>query len=367
MVTATTKIRRTLQESSRTDKVQQVDRAAGVIRGVKVLGRSSGNRHGLNVAGTDYTPEALEAGRSLYEGCRLYVDHPPRSNPNAERSVRDLVGVLRGVARKDDGLYGDIHYPPDSIDGKRIADIAESMPECLGLSHNAVGSGLVRNNRYVIESIDAVRSVDIVTRPATTRGLYESQEQVMPKPISEALGALKLGDTITKRVLEMDGMDGDLPAVNDAGGDYKHHLGEMIKAIIADESLSAEDMKSKIMAALKVADDKKGETETETETEPESETEKPTMESLQADLKRLKDREAVRDLCESEEFVPSAVQFEAIAALPAARRKEFIADAKKAGLVRRAAPRSGGRNIQESREQPAAATDPKAAASRWLS
>ena len=46
-----------------------VDRLAGVIRGVKILGLESRN-------GRTYLPEALAAAAPLYEGAKVNVNHP---------------------------------------------------------------------------------------------------------------------------------------------------------------------------------------------------------------------------------------------------------------------------------------------------
>ena len=55
-----------------------VDREAGVLRGVKILGLQSRN-------GRSYLPEALSAASKLYEGAKVNVNHP-KGNPLAPRS-----------------------------------------------------------------------------------------------------------------------------------------------------------------------------------------------------------------------------------------------------------------------------------------
>jgi hypothetical protein len=180
---------------------------------------------------------ARQRALSLYEGREVYIDHPPRSNPKAERSTRDLLGVLRNAVCEPDGNYADLHYLTDTSDGKRIANMAEKMPLNFGCSHNADGSGAIKGRRYVIESIDAVRSVDIVTRPATTKGLYESVEPAMTKTILEGLAEIGISARAAKTLLEMDGfaggdapMDTAAPAVAPEDEDAGTHLARAVTA-----------------------------------------------------------------------------------------------------------------------------------------
>ena len=83
----------------------RVDRAAGVIRGVKILGLHSRN-------GREYLPEALSRAAALYEGAKVNVNHP-KGGPIAPRDYQDRIGVVRGVeARPGEGLFGDLHFNP---------------------------------------------------------------------------------------------------------------------------------------------------------------------------------------------------------------------------------------------------------------
>ena len=63
-----------------------VDRKAGIIRGVKVLGHHSQN-------GRQYTPEAIRQAASLYEGAMVNIDHPD-GEPTEQRSAYDRFGKL---------------------------------------------------------------------------------------------------------------------------------------------------------------------------------------------------------------------------------------------------------------------------------
>jgi hypothetical protein len=81
---------------------QKVDRDSMIIRGAKIIGVESRN-------GRTYSDVALDKLVGFYEGQSVNVDHD-RSKPNPERKMSDGFGMLRNVQRRDDGVYGDLHY-----------------------------------------------------------------------------------------------------------------------------------------------------------------------------------------------------------------------------------------------------------------
>ena len=145
----------------------RVDREAGVLRGVKVLGRVSRN-------GRRYTDAALKQALRLYEGARVNINHPDRQRPSVDRAVVDRFGVLRKVQIREDGIYADLHYLRRHPLAEMIAEAAERLPDALGLSHNAEGRTSRRSDAEIVEEITRVISVDLVSDPASTGGLFES-------------------------------------------------------------------------------------------------------------------------------------------------------------------------------------------------
>ena len=150
---------------------RRVDRAAGVIRGVKILGLHSRN-------GRQYLPAALAKAAALYEGAKVNVNHP-KGGPLAPRDYQERIGVIRGVAlRADDGLYGDLHFNPKHQLAEQLLWDAEHAPENVGFSHNVQARTSRRDSAsgapgLLVEEITRVQSVDLVADPATTRGLFE--------------------------------------------------------------------------------------------------------------------------------------------------------------------------------------------------
>jgi len=150
----------------------RVDVERGVISGVRVLGLSSTNDR-------RYEPEAVRRAVPLYQGIKVFVDHPPRKDgPNASRSSNDVIGQLKNVRFVEGkGLYGDLHLLRSHPLTRRVLEAAQHMPNAYGLSHNAHGNSENRDGTDVITSIESVRSVDLVSEPATSGGLYESSHR----------------------------------------------------------------------------------------------------------------------------------------------------------------------------------------------
>jgi hypothetical protein len=142
-----------------------VDADEGVFSGVKALGFSSLNRR-------RYLPEAARAALPLYEGAKVFLNHP--DDPSQTRRVEDLFGVLEGARVEEGGVFADIRANKAHPAYPQIAWLAANMPGAFGMSHNAVGQGRDEEGVFVVEKILEVRSVDVVSSPATTKGLRES-------------------------------------------------------------------------------------------------------------------------------------------------------------------------------------------------
>lgn len=147
----------------------RVDRAAGVIRGVKLLGLNSRN-------GRRYREEALSGAIGLYEGAKVNINHP-KGHPLSPRDYQDRLGVVRGVEfRTGEGLFGDLHFNPKHALSEQLVWDAEHAPQNVGMSHNVLARTKRDGEETVVEAITKVQSIDLVADPATTSGLYEHAE-----------------------------------------------------------------------------------------------------------------------------------------------------------------------------------------------
>jgi phenylpyruvate tautomerase PptA (4-oxalocrotonate tautomerase family) len=147
----------------------RLDREAGILRGVKVLGLESRN-------GRSYLPAALAQAGPLYEGAKVNVNHP-RGNPSGPRDYQDRIGTMQDVVvRPGEGVFADLHFNPKHALAEQLMWDAEHAPENVGFSHNVEARTARQGERVVVEAITRVLSVDLVADPATTRGLFESAD-----------------------------------------------------------------------------------------------------------------------------------------------------------------------------------------------
>lgn len=144
----------------------RVDRTAGVIRGVKLLGLRSKN-------GRRYLESALAEAAALYEGAKVNINHP-KGHPLSPRDYQDRLGVISGVElRPQQGLFGDLHFNPKHTLSEQLMWDAEHAPQNVGLSHNVLARTRREGDDTVVEVITRVQSIDLVADPATTEGLFE--------------------------------------------------------------------------------------------------------------------------------------------------------------------------------------------------
>jgi hypothetical protein len=152
----------------------RVDKEQGILHDVLFLGLHSRNR-------ADYSGPVMEAALSQYEGAQSYTGHSrDGSNPDFDRSF----GVPRNCHVAADGIRGDYHFPPKHRLAEQLIWAAENNPRAVGFSHDADCTWRMEKGRRIVTSIDRVYSVDLVTRPGTTRGLFEEDEPIT-EPIQE--------------------------------------------------------------------------------------------------------------------------------------------------------------------------------------
>ncbi len=152
----------TLQERTLCESGLRVDRAAGVIRGVKIIGSQSRNNR-------TYPPAVLQKAIPHYEGRGCFLDHTA-----GQRSVASRFGWLQNVRGDGASLIGDLNILKSHPNAPAIFEAAERNPRLFGLSHSADGRVVRRGGKNVVEEIVGVHSVDLVCDPATTNSLFES-------------------------------------------------------------------------------------------------------------------------------------------------------------------------------------------------
>jgi len=157
----------TFSERSVWPREAQVDEEAGVLKGVKILGKDGNKAYSEGAIDKAYTDR-------IYEGAPICEDHPPKDD--SPREVGRKLGEIRNVERRADGLYADAHFLKEHPLWPRIKEAAKRMPNLYGFSH--LGRGKSRSKlggKDLIEEITFVRSVDLVDQGATVKGLFEGE------------------------------------------------------------------------------------------------------------------------------------------------------------------------------------------------
>ena len=175
-----------IEATLKTITADRVDREAGIIYGVRMAGLSSKNKR-------DYIPEAykqaIKAGH--YEGKPCNVDHVKEGE---QTKVASRFGVWHDAEyreKPEPGVYGNLHYIKSHSLANNVCEAAErkELNSAFGMSHDAY-AGTCRpgvNGRVIVESIESVKSIDLVADPATTKGLFEHKEPVMKQTILQIL------------------------------------------------------------------------------------------------------------------------------------------------------------------------------------
>jgi len=129
-----------------------------------------------------YSPETLKRDFGLFEGVKMYADHPTEADEKQrpERSIKDWVATLKNVRMDEKGqIIGEAVIVEPWMQAKLASLRDKGMLTEMGISINAVGTATkgeiegVKTN--VIERIVRVRSVDFVTE-AGAGGMVQMYE-----------------------------------------------------------------------------------------------------------------------------------------------------------------------------------------------
>lgn len=120
--------------------------------------------------GRRYSENAMQNFADLSEGKKAYLNHDDKTKP---RSIRDLLGFFDSVRVDGDVIRGSLHYLETYSD--LIESIVEKNPNLVGFSPHLFGDVMARDDGInEVLSVGVVESIDLVTEPATTTGLFES-------------------------------------------------------------------------------------------------------------------------------------------------------------------------------------------------
>ena len=229
-----------------------IDEAEGVIRGVRVLGLKSRN-------GRRYMAEAASRAADKYSEARVFVDH---SKTKGARGMAEWWGVLREVrVAEDGGLRADLHYNKQHPMTGQLIEAAKRFPKRFGLSHVASGSTEQQGRETVVTEIEEVMSVDVVSDPATTQGLFESVDtiqttfgEILEQHESKVAFVKQLREDMAPTVGQM---PVSMPAASaDAGPEAQVATAfrTLLVSVIDDEALDTPGKLAKLKAIMTVKD-----------------------------------------------------------------------------------------------------------------
>jgi hypothetical protein len=376
---ATGRALREWSASAPTGSPLRVDRDAGVIYGVKVLGFRSRNSHGLKEAtgGTEYTRKCAEESLPLYEGVDVLIDHDAAAGPGRKaRGVADVFGALRNVTLAADGVRADLHFNREHPLARIVCEDVERGLGRFGLSHDASAKRErfdPASKRLVIESLATVRSVDLVRKPATNRNLWESSnvETTLREQLEGRLPKWKGNRRKwADRLLEDDAMAPmmDAPVEADDGGDADDALWSGFQSAIQKVmdsykagDIDAKEAGKKIQDWLKAHDKLTGADEPEAPSEsadddPPAKTDDDKSEAVK--VKALEHKIAVRDLAEELGVKGDKVLIEAAEALDLKGARRLLEREKaRGGQPRSTGPGGTGGGGKPAGKAPADAKD----------
>lgn len=352
-----------------------IDRANGVVRGVKIVGSKSTNTHGIRqpdgrlVEGTDYTDAALLEEKELLENINVNLDHPPKDQADKVRSCADRFAWLDNIVfRPGEGNFGDLHFlNPEEPLAVRMLNAAEKKPNAFVLSHNAMGAGEVVGKRWRVTRVPRVNSVDIVTDGGTNHSLLEAREQARHKGLATVKTLKQLIESKTPKLSALllplleDGEYGDMPVAEEAEDEsWKDHLVKAIGKLVEGDDPECHELANKILAMLKPASEE--EPVEEEDEDPEAKAAADKKEGTVKESREIRKKNKVLTILQEAKVFGTTSQVKALCGLDTdAEIKEVIATFSNKPGTAPAFPRSqaqgaGARTVKLTESKEAAET-----------
>ena len=322
--------RKPLREALTLDASSRIDRDAGVIKDVRILGAKSRN-------GREYTEAAMREAVTLYENADVHIDHR-LSDKEPERGLWEAFGVLKNVhyVPEQKALRGDLHYLKTHEAAAKILERIERWPETIGLSHEAYGDARREGSTLIVDRITEVRSVDLVRDPATNATLFE-EKRAMQMKLRKVLESCKALDQRAARLLEAEDVM-DLPVMDSdyemdseepSSSDVDAALAAMITSLLSDKSLDKASLMAKIEAIIDaVVDEPAPPAAEEPVAEMEGEDEEPMEESAKRvkanKAKMLEHKLAIRDAIDAAGLTVAGLGPKKLALLEAQAKIEHV-------------------------------------------
>lgn len=226
----------------------KLDREARVIRDTVLITANSSNG-----GGRVYEPLALQQIARLAEGMPAYLNHTTPDKAFKARPVEELIGKHKNVRYDADNqrVLSDLHIVEHQA--PFVFSVAQDLGDQVGNSVVSRGQVVMEGGKEHVKQIVAIRSGDLVSDPATTKGLFEHletwrqnhpippKESDMEKPtlatIMEAVRAdAVFADHVKRGVAEV-----ELKQLGEAQGEIVKLKGE-VKALGEDKTKLEADL-----------------------------------------------------------------------------------------------------------------------------
>lgn len=143
-----------------------------VIKNVAFIGSESLN-------GYEYSEQALREIPPLLEGKPQYINHYIGNDESEPREIQELFSKavnIRYIA-EENKVRGDMHLVDTPTIREEILPRMKHFKDQIGNSLVSYGEMSEQDGNQIVAHVSAVESADLVTDPATNKGLFESVNQ----------------------------------------------------------------------------------------------------------------------------------------------------------------------------------------------
>lgn len=150
-------------------KVAGFDDDTLTIKNSVLVGSESAN-------GYAFSDKALNDLVGLLEGAKCFLDHDMNLGPGEIRKFEDLYARVSNVRFDDQTrkVMGDIQLPPTKEVMENVFPKLKFFKNDVGNSIDALGSSEFMDEGEIVTDVFALNSLDMVTNPATTKDIFES-------------------------------------------------------------------------------------------------------------------------------------------------------------------------------------------------
>ena len=162
---------------------QKVDAEAGIIHGVCVMCIGKAKGHEVSIDEKSLT-QFLALAQQHTDGIKVKFGNDHKAG------VEDTTGLLKNFKRDGDKIRADLHLLKTDPNFNKIVEMAKTLPNEFGLSASTQADEELIGHDKFVRFLD-IFSVDIVSNPAATNGLFFSTNNQKSPMLKEL--AIKLG------------------------------------------------------------------------------------------------------------------------------------------------------------------------------